>query len=79
MSQQQQMKIDINKTSPVLTKTGEQIWQQGFLLRKVSRFITGGTDDSLVPIAVFYDAATGEICKEGLPPEVVTLLETSDG
>ncbi len=39
----QQPQIDLSKTTSVPTEGGGQIFQQGFVLRKVSRFITGGT------------------------------------
>ena len=66
----QQPQIDLSKTTSVLTEDGGQIFQQGFVLRKVSRFITGGTEDSVLPIPVFYDPETNKILGEGLPPEL---------
>lgn len=75
MEQNQQLQVNLNKTSPVTTADGGQIWKQGFLLRKVSRFITGGNADAVIPIAVFYDPETGDICTEGMPQEVVKLIE----
>ena len=47
-----------------------QLFQQGFILRKVSRFITQGTEDAVMPIPVFYDEKTGKILKDTLPPEL---------
>jgi len=66
----QQPQIDLGKTTSVSTEGGGQIFQQGFVLRKVSRFITGGTEDSVLPIPVFYDPETNKILGEGLPPEL---------
>ncbi len=66
----QQPQIDLSKTTSVPTEGGGQIFQQGFVLRKVSRFITGGTEDSVLPIPVFYDPETNKILGEGLPPEL---------
>jgi len=66
----QQPQIDLSKTTSVPTEGGGQIFQQGFVLRKVSRFITGGTEDSVLPIPVFYDPETSKILGEGLPPEL---------
>jgi len=66
----QQPQIDLSKTTLVPTEGGGQIFQQGFVLRKVSRFITGGTEDSVLPIPVFYDPETNKILGEGLPPEL---------
>jgi hypothetical protein len=70
-----QPNIDITKTAPVLTQEGGRIWQQGFMLRKVSRFITGSEEDQVVPIPVFYDPSTGEICKEGMPQQMNFLFD----
>jgi len=38
--QQPQMSLDLSKTTPILTAAGGKIWHQGYLLRKVSKFIT---------------------------------------
>jgi len=48
----------------------KDIWKQGVILRKVSRFITGGDEDAIMPIPIFYDGATGKILKDTLPPEL---------
>jgi hypothetical protein len=66
----QQPQIDLSKTTSIPTQEGGDIWKQGFILRKVSRFITGGTEDAVMPIPVFYDGATGKILKDTLPPEI---------
>ena len=67
---QQQPQLDLSKTTVITTEEGGHIFQQGFILRKVPRFITGGTEDSVVPIPVFYDPETKKILGEGLPPEL---------
>ena len=67
---QNQPQLDITKTTTVPTENGSLIWSQGFILRKVSRFITGGEEDGVMPIPVFYDPETGKILKDGLPPEI---------
>lgn len=73
--QQPQMSLDIHKTTPILTADGGKIWQQGFLLRKVSKFVTGTNEDNVLPIQVFYDPTTGEILKDGLPDELKFIIE----
>lgn len=65
----QQPQLDLSKTTSITTENGDQIFKQGFVLRKVSRFITGG-EDAVLPIPVFYDGATGKIYSETLPPEL---------
>ena len=66
----QQPQIDLGKTTALPTPEGKDIWKQGFILRKVSRFITGGTEDAVMPIPVFYEGATGKILKDTVPPEI---------
>ena len=70
-----QMSLDLSKTTPILTAAGGKIWHQGYILRKVSKFITGTTEDNVLPIQVFYDPETGEILKEGLPAELKFVIE----
>lgn len=72
---QPQMNLDLTKTTPILTPNGGKIWHQGYILRKVSKFITGTSDDNVLPIQVFYDPETGEILKEGLPNELKFIIE----
>ena len=70
MQQMQQPQIDLEKTTIIPNESGGEIFKQGYVLRKVSRFITGGNDDAVLPVPVFYDPETGKILKEGLPPEL---------
>ena len=72
---QPQMNLDLTKTTPILTSNGKKIWHQGYILRKVSKFVTGTPDDNVLPIQVFYDPETGEILKEGLPAELSFIIE----
>ena len=69
------MNLDLTKTTPILTPNGKKIWHQGYILRKVSKFITGTSDDNVLPIQVFYDPESGEILKEGLPAELTFIIE----
>lgn len=75
MEDQPQLSLDLSKTTPILTAAGGKVWHQGYLLRKVSKFITGTPDDNVLPIQVFYDPETGEILKEGLPEELKFMIE----
>jgi len=68
--QQGQMNLDLSKTTAIDTPSGGKIWQQGMIVRKVSKFITGTTEDAIVPIPVFYDPETNEILQDTLPPEL---------
>lgn len=75
---QPQMNLDLSKTTPILTPSGDKIWAQGYILRKVSKFVTGTSDDNVLPIQVFYDPKTGEILKEGLPAELKFMVEGNE-
>lgn len=75
---QPQMNLDLSKTTPILTPSGDKIWAQGYILRKVSKFVTGTSDDNVLPIQVFYDPQTGEILKEGLPAELKFMVEENE-
>ena len=67
---QAQPQIDLSKTTPITTESGQDVWKQGFVLRKVSRFITNSSEDAILPIPVFYCSETGKILKDTLPPEL---------
>ena len=70
--QQQQLNvnIDLKNTQPIVSEDGNQVFQEGFLLRKVSRFVTGTSEDGIIPIACFFDVKTGKVLTELLPKEL---------
>jgi len=53
--QQQSLNIDIKNTSPVLSPEGNAVFQEGVILRKVSRFVTGTSEDGIIPVPCFFD------------------------
>ena len=63
------MNIDLKNTESVEHKNGK-VWAQGFIIRKISKFVTGTAEDAYMPIPIFYDPATGEILQETLPKEL---------
>ena len=72
MDQQQQMapNIDLQNTQAIETPEGNKVFNQGVLLRKVSKFVVGADEDAVMPIPVFYDPATGKILKDTIPAEL---------
>ena len=72
----QQPNIDLKNTTAIETEDGGRIWQQGALLRKVSKFVTGTDSDAVMPIPVFYDSETGKILSDTLPPELRSEYDT---
>ena len=73
---QQQPQIDLSKTTSVPNDSGGLLFKQGFVIRKVSRFITNGAEDAVLPIPVFYDEKTGKILKDTLPPDLRSEYDT---
>ena len=62
--------IDIKNTQPITSPEGNHVFQEGVILRKVSKFLTGTTEDSIMSIPCFYDVVTGKVLVELLPKEV---------
>jgi len=62
--------IDLTKTISIPNESGGSIYSQGYVLRKVSRFVTNSNEDAVLPIPVFYDSVTGKILGDTLPPEL---------
>ncbi len=65
-----QPRVDIKNTTIISSEDDNLIFNEGFLLRKASRFLTGGSEDSIVPIPVLYDVKTGKPLLETIPSEV---------
>ena len=72
MNKQQQMNlnIDIKNTRPITSPEGNQVFAEGVILRKVSRFVTGTSEDGIIPVPVFYDVTNGKVLVELLPKEL---------
>jgi hypothetical protein len=72
MNQKPQMNvnIDIKNTKAITSPEGNQVFSEGVILRKISRFITGTDEDGVIPVPVFYDVVTGKILVELLPKEL---------
>ena len=69
-NQQQAPNIDFGSTTSIEGFDGGKLFGQAFVLRKVSKFVTGGTEDAILPIPVFYDMETKKIITESLPKEL---------
>ena len=70
MQQGQQPPIDLANTRAVDNSEGTPLFQQGVILRSVSKFVAGTSEDALMPIPVFYDGATGKILKDSIPNDL---------
>ena len=58
--------IDIKATQPITNEDNKQLFQEGVLLRKVSKFVAGTPEDAIVPVPCFYEPTTGKILIEML-------------
>lgn len=67
---QAQINIDLKSTHPVKSSAGNQVFAEGVILRKVSRFVAGTDEDAIMPIPCFYDVKTGEILVDTLPKDL---------
>jgi len=71
MQQQvQQPPIDLKNTTAIKNFDGGVVFQQGVVLRTVSKFVMGTDEDALLPIPVFYDPSTKKILKSSVPKEL---------
>jgi hypothetical protein len=70
MSQQEQIKlnIDLKKTTPITCEKCEHtVFQEGLMLRKANKFLTGTTTDAIIPLPVFACASCGHVNNDFLP------------
>ena len=65
-----QMNIDFKSTTPIEGFDGGVLFGQAFLMRKVSKFVTGGDEDALLPIPVFYCMDSKKIILNSIPKEL---------
>ena len=73
--QQLNINIDIKNTQPVVSEDGNQVFAEGVLLRKVSRFVTGTQEDGIIPVPCFYDVKTGKVLVDLLPKDLKELFQ----
>jgi hypothetical protein len=70
MQQQPQLNIDFKNTTSIEGFNGGKLFGQAVIIRKISKFLIGADEDSLIPIPVFYDLESKKIIKDSLPPEL---------
>jgi len=69
MSQEQMnLNITLDKTTGMsCDECSNEVFQEGVMLRKASRFITGTAQDAMIPIQVFACNKCGHVNEEFLP------------
>ncbi len=74
MSQERvQLNISLDKTTPLICDgCSGTVFQEGVVLRKASKFLTGTTQDGIIPIPTFYCVKCGHVNEEFLPADLRT-------
>lgn len=63
-----QVKINIEDTTEyVCTQCENNVFLNGFYVRKISRLITGATTDGVIPVSLFVCAKCGKVADDLLP------------
>mgnify|MGYP001291644544 FL=1 len=65
-----QPNVKLEDTTSFETPDGNKIFQQGVLLRKVSKFVAGTDEDAVMPIPVFFCPDSKKLVGLTLPPEI---------
>ena len=70
------LNISLDKTTPfACDECGHEVFREGVMLRKASKFLTGTAQDALVPIPVFTCAKCNHVNSEFLPEELRSSTE----
>jgi uncharacterized Zn finger protein len=68
---EQQLNISLDKTTASsCDECQNEVFQEGVLLRKASRFLTGTAQDALIPIPVFVCSKCGHVNEEFMPKQL---------
>ena len=76
--EQEQLKLNISldKTQEITCeKCGHNVFQEGLMLRKASKFLTGTAQDALIPLPVFSCSSCGHVNEEFLPEPLKNKVE----
>jgi uncharacterized Zn finger protein len=64
------MNVALKDTTAIdCEECGNGVFQEGVLLRKISRFVTGTSQDALMPIPVFSCSKCGHVNAEFMPKD----------
>lgn len=68
---QQQINVSLDQTTPINCDNCKgQVFSEAFLLRKISRLLTGSAQDGVVPVAVMACISCGHINEQFLPVQL---------
>jgi hypothetical protein len=66
--QKPQLNIKLEDTTPITcNKCNGEVFVEGVLLKKASKFLTGTAEDALIPIPTFSCSICGHVNEEFLP------------
>ena len=71
----QNININVSDTEAVVSSSGVRVFAKGVCLRRVSRFVTGSSEDTIIEIPVYYDIVTQEAMYDLLPPDLAKLIK----
>ena len=75
-----QINIDLTKTQAVICSScSNNTFEEAMLLRKVSRFVTGTSQDGLIPVQVVVCKKCGTIVDETYPLQLKRMEEDQKG
>jgi hypothetical protein len=73
MNNTPKLNVSLDKTVPIVCEKCEnQTFTEAVILRKVSRFLTGQSQDGLIPIPVFACTSCSHVNEDFLPAELKT-------
>jgi len=65
------LNISLDKTTGIVCEEcGNQTFQEGLLIRKASKFLTGTAQDAIIPIPTFACTKCGHVNNEFFPQEL---------
>jgi hypothetical protein len=71
LSKPQSINIPLDKTTPVVCSNCQNdVFQESIMLRKVSKFLIGSTEDSYQAIPIVSCSKCGTALQEMLPPQL---------
>jgi uncharacterized Zn finger protein len=72
MSKQQEINMNValkDTTAIACEECQSEVFKEGVLLRKISRFVTGTAQDALMPIPVFTCSKCGHVNADFMPKD----------
>ncbi len=69
--QENNLNVSLDKTTGIkCDKCKNEVFHEGMMLRKVSKFLVGSSQDALIPIPVFVCSKCGHVNDEFLPMQL---------